>query len=76
MFYFNDPFIQNEISELGWTGEVKQAPMDYRQVVFDNVAGGKTDSYIATTIQDDVTITDGGEIYVDTTITRQHNGPS
>lgn len=76
LMYFNDPFLQNEMSRLGWTGEIKSTSKDYLMVVDTNIAGGKTDRVIDETIEHQADIQSDGRIIDTVTITRIHNGKS
>ncbi|MDP3970267.1 MAG: DUF4012 domain-containing protein [bacterium] len=76
LVYFNDPFIQNEMSSLGWTGELKDTSNDYLMVVDTNIAGGKTDHKISVTIEHEATIQESGKIIDKVTVTRMHDGAS
>jgi hypothetical protein len=44
LLYFNDPAVQQSLSELDWSGEVKQSDGDYLMAVDSNI-GGNTDYY-------------------------------
>ena len=39
LVYFNDPYLQNEFSQRGWTGEIEHTSGDYLQVVDTNIGG-------------------------------------
>lgn len=74
LLYFNDPFLENELSERGWTGEVKQTAKDYLQVVDTNIAGGKTDAVITETIEHSAVIQPDGAVVDTVTVSRTHHG--
>ncbi|HBY73367.1 MAG TPA: hypothetical protein DEG44_01610, partial [Candidatus Kerfeldbacteria bacterium] len=76
LVYFNDPYLQNEFSQNGWTGEIKQTSGDYLQVVDTNIGGGKTDAAIQETIQHQADIAADGSVVDTVTITRLHTGAS
>ncbi len=77
-FYFKDKRIQNIISEAGLGGEVYVIPAawngDYLAVVDTNIAGGKTDAFMAQTIGLVSKIAGDGAITDNLTITRTHSG--
>jgi len=76
LVYFNDIFLQNDMRQLGWTGEIKQTDKDYLQVVDTNIAGGKTDAAITETIQHQANIQSDGSVIDTVTVTRVHDGAS
>jgi hypothetical protein len=46
MFYMNDQKAQSALSQLGWTGEIKQTSGDYLHINDSNFAGGKSNLYV------------------------------
>lgn len=76
LLYFNDAFLQDEVSKRGWTGEVESTPNDYLQVVDTNIAGGKTNRVISKVIKHHADIQTDGSIVVTTEVTYTHNGKS
>jgi len=68
--------IQSQVSELGWSGEVLEAPEDYLMVVNSNVNGYKTDGVIDQNITHQVEIEADGSVFNTVTIERVHNGGS
>lgn len=76
LLYFNDAFIQDEMSQRGWTGEVESTANDYLQVVDTNIAGGKTNRVISKVINHQAQVQSDGKIIVTTTVTWTHNGQS
>ncbi|MBI4407254.1 MAG: DUF4012 domain-containing protein [Candidatus Kerfeldbacteria bacterium] len=76
LLYFNDPYIQHEFSERGWTGELKATAGDYLEVVDTNIGGGKTDAAIQQTIHHQADISADGSVVDTVTITRLHTGTS
>lgn len=76
LLYFNDPFLQDEMSKRGWTGEVESTPNDYLQVVDTNIAGGKTNRVLNKVINHQADIQADGKIVVTTEVTYTHNGKS
>ncbi len=73
-FYFTDEYLQEQFSLLGFSGEVKQVPLDYLAVVHTNIGGGKTDAVINNKITHSVEILPTGDLVANVTITRTHNG--
>lgn len=76
ILYFNDPFIEQDIQQRGWAGNVKTAPQDYLQVVDTNIAGGKTNNAVEQTIHHHAAIQEDGSIIDTVTVTRHHYGKS
>lgn len=76
LLYFNDVFLQNELAQRGWTGEVKTTSGDYVMVVDTNIGGGKTDAAITETIEHQADIQADGSVIDTVTITRTHTGAS
>jgi hypothetical protein len=76
LLYFNDVFLQNELAERGWTGEIKSTSGDYLMVVDTNIGGGKTDAAITETIEHQADIQADGSVIDTVTITRTHTGAS
>lgn len=76
ILYFNDQFIQQDIQNRGWAGQVKTAPHDYLQVVDTNIAGGKTSKAIEQTIHHQADIQADGSVIDTVTVTRSHYGKS
>lgn len=76
ILYFNDQFIQQDIQNRGWAGQIKTAPQDYLQVVDSNIAGGKTNKAIEQTIHHQADIQADGRIIDTVTVTRSHYGKS
>ncbi|MBU0671029.1 MAG: DUF4012 domain-containing protein [Patescibacteria group bacterium] len=74
LLYFNDKFLEKEIQDLGWGGEIKDTPQDYLSVVNTNIAGGKTDAVMEEVIEHDAEIKSDGSIVDTVEITRTHKG--
>jgi len=74
LLYFSDNDVQNKISKLGWTGEVKETNNDYLMVVNTNISGGKTDGMIDQLISHNSEIQDDGSIINTVNIKRIHTG--
>jgi len=74
LFYFNDQELQQKITDLGWSGKVKQTNWDYLMVVNTNIAGAKSDKKIIQTINHQAEILADGTIIDTLEIKRTHNG--
>lgn len=74
LFYFNDPSLEEEMVNLGWSGSIKDTDRDYLSIVNTNIGGGKTDSLIEEIINHECTIADDGSITDKVTVTRTHKG--
>jgi hypothetical protein len=72
--YFKDNDIQRQIEQLGWSGSITQAPMDYLMVVNSNIGGQKTDTIIGQQIDIDVEIQPDGRIINTVTVEKEHHG--
>jgi len=72
--YFTDHQLEQQITELGWAGEIKRMAGDYLMVVTTNLGGGKTDMIVSENIDLQVNIDSNGEIINTVTITRTHHG--
>ncbi len=74
LFYFPKKDLETEIKNYGWAGEIKEAPGDYLAINHANIAGGKTDTVMAETVNHSVEIDKQGVITDTLTITREHQG--
>ncbi len=74
LFYFFDPEMQKQITDLGWEGGIKDTAQDYLAVINSNIAGGKSDRKISQTIDLETEIMPDGSIIDNLTVTRNHNG--
>ncbi|MFH1889997.1 MAG: DUF4012 domain-containing protein [Candidatus Kuenenbacteria bacterium] len=74
LVYFNDIEHQGIADNLDWTGKIKQTNGDYLNVVHTNVAGGKTDRVIETSILHEVEITEDGLAIGSVIVNKKHNG--
>ena len=50
LVYLNDLVLQEKISSENWTGEIRQAPLDFLMFVDANLAALKTDEFVEKTI--------------------------
>jgi len=77
-FYFEDERMQNIVAGSGLGGEVYETPLssrvDYLAVVNTNVAGGKTDAFMAQKIELVSKIMGDGVVNNNLTISRIHSG--
>lgn len=74
MIYFKNPEIQQEIIDMGWSGEVKETEKDYLNIVHANIGGGKTDRVIKQKAKVETEIQSDGSVVNTVTLTRTHNG--
>lgn len=74
LLYFNDPELEAEMVNLGWSGSIKDTDGDYLMVVDTNINGGKTDAVIEETINHEAAIQSDGSIIDTVVITRTHKG--
>lgn len=78
MIYFDSPQMQNFFESYGVAGNVLQLAEnhsgDYLAVVNANVAGGKTDAVTSQHISVQSTISAGGKVVNQVSITREHSG--
>ena len=74
LLYSQNEYLQNIISEQGWSGEVLSTPKDYISVINTNINGYKTDGIIKESINHLAEIKQDGSIINTVTITRKHNG--
>lgn len=66
--------MEEQIKQLGWGGEIKQAPGDYLMVVSTNIAGGKTDGAVEQKINKETLVEADGRVISRVTVTRTHQG--
>ena len=59
MFYMHDPKVQDALSKLNWTGEVKAYDGDYLHINDSNFAGGKSNLYVEQTVTQEINIKNG-----------------
>ncbi|NUM25304.1 MAG: DUF4012 domain-containing protein [Candidatus Buchananbacteria bacterium] len=74
MVYFNDPELEDVITQFGWSGALKSTEGDYLSVVHTNLAGGKTDGVIKETIEHAAEIQPDGSIIDTVKLIRRHTG--
>ncbi len=74
LFYFQDPALQEMVSEYNWAGEVKNTEHDYLLVVDTNIAGQKSDRKMAERIEHLSEAGPDGTIINTVTISRTHTG--
>ncbi len=54
MFYMHDPKIQQALSVLSWTGEIKNFDGDYLHINDSNFAGGKSNLYVEQNVTQEI----------------------
>lgn len=60
MFYMHDSAVQNSLSKLNWTGEIKNTDADYLHINDANFAGGKSNLYVEQTVTQEINIQKDG----------------
>ncbi|MFH0819345.1 MAG: DUF4012 domain-containing protein [Patescibacteria group bacterium] len=74
LLYFNDPFLEEEMMNLGWSGSIKNTDSDYLSIINTNISGGKTDGVIEEIINHKSEIQSDGSIIDTVSVTRTHKG--
>lgn len=74
LLYAQQNEIEQDFSDLRWTGEIAQTSGDYLAVVHSNIAGQKTDSVINDSYDLVINVTEDGKLVHTLTITRDHQG--
>ena len=54
MFYMHDPKLQEALSNLNWTGQIKSYEGDYLHINDSNFAGGKSNLYVEQTVTQEI----------------------
>lgn len=54
MFYMHDPKVQEALSQLNWTGQMKAYDADYLHINDSNFAGGKSNLYVTQTVAQEI----------------------
>lgn len=62
MFYMHDQKLQEALTKLDWTGDVKPYTYDYFMINDANFAGGKTNLYVQQNVKLDINIDDSGKV--------------
>lgn len=62
IFYMHDSNLQNALSKLNWTGEIKSCGGDYLHINDSNFAGGKSNLYVNQTVTQDITVQRDGTV--------------
>lgn len=60
MFYMHDQSVQNALSKLNWTGEIKNYDGDYLHINDANFAGGKTNIYVEQEVTQEISVQEEG----------------
>ncbi len=63
MFYMHDSNSQKALSQLNWTGEIKNYDGDYLNINDSNFAGGKSNIYVEQTVTQEITTTKDGKVH-------------
>jgi hypothetical protein len=74
LLYFSDEQVEKQITDLSWSGQIKDSDNDYLYVVATNIAGGKTDQIVNQYVTHHASIQKDGSIIDTVTITRTHVG--
>ena len=56
MFYMHDSKMQDALSKLSWTGEIKDYDGDYLHINDSNFAGGKSNLYVEQTVTQEIRV--------------------
>lgn len=62
IFYMHDPKLQKALSNLNWTGQVKDFKGDYLYVNDSNFAGGKSNLYVTQDVSLNIDINNSGKV--------------
>jgi hypothetical protein len=73
MFYMHDQKLQDSLSKLNWTGEIKQADGDYLHINDSNFAGGKSNLYVDEKVTYDIKV--GNDGIVSNKVTIEYKNP-
>ncbi|MDO8638777.1 MAG: DUF4012 domain-containing protein, partial [Candidatus Daviesbacteria bacterium] len=73
MFYMNDSKMEQALSKLGWTGEIKKTDGDYLHINDANFAGGKSNLYVTENVTLDIKI--NGDKSVSNKLTIDYKNP-
>jgi len=74
LLYFSDSYLQAELAQRNWGGEVRSTQADYLMVVNTNIAGQKSDRLMQEVIDHQSEISADGSIVNTINITRTHTG--
>lgn len=74
LIYMRNDYIQEVVSQSGWSGEVIDTDKDYLSVINSNINGFKTDGVVDETIKHLTEIHEDGSVIDTVTITRKHEG--
>lgn len=75
MFYMHDDVTQKALSNLNWTGEIKNFDGDYLHINDANFAGGKSNLYVMQTVTQDINTQKDGTIKKKITIEYKNDQP-
>lgn len=75
MFYMHDPTVEKALSQLNWTGEIKQYSGDYLHINDSNFAGGKSNLYVNQEVLQEINIQKDGTVKKKITIEYKNPQP-
>ncbi len=75
MFFMNDSTMEQALSKLGWTGEIKKTDGDYLHINDSNFAGGKSNLYVTENVTLDIKIDKNKEVTSKLTIDYKNPQP-
>ncbi|TSC63455.1 MAG: Uncharacterized protein G01um101493_433 [Microgenomates group bacterium Gr01-1014_93] len=59
LFYMHDSNVQNSLSKLNWTGQIRDFDGDFLHINDANFAGGKSNIYVDSKVEQDIKISNG-----------------
>lgn len=72
--FTRDEELEETLGELGWTGNIRNAPLDSLLLISANIGGGKTDAALERSIQKITLVREDGNISNTVRITFSHRG--
>lgn len=75
MFYMHDRAVQNALSKLNWTGEIKNFDGDYLHINDANFAGGKSNLYVEQKVTQEINIQKDGTAKKKITVEYKNDQP-
>ncbi len=75
MFYMHDLKLQQALSQLNWTGEIKSYEGDYLHINDSNFAGGKSNLYVEQTVTQEINTQKDGTVNKKITIEYKNPQP-
>lgn len=74
MFYMHDQPVQQALSNLNWTGEIKKVESDYLHINDSNFAGGKSNIYVDQVVTQEINLK-GGKVVKKVTVEYKNPEP-